>query len=89
MPSARRRPRTASTKHSVQASTKPIVVISAALAMTAPATQAADTQSARGAPEGGSIWRKPPVRDSHTSQAPHTISTTATNHGSALGPTPP
>ena len=68
---------------------KPTVPISAALTSRPADTQTKGPMSAFGWPPGSAASRKPPVRASQISQAPHTASTTAHSQGRKLGPTPP
>ena len=88
VPSAVRKPCTASTKHNVQLNIKPMVVMSAALTSKPADTHAKPYQQGV-TPSASPIARKPPVRDSHTMKAPHTIKAIDTSQGRKLGPTPP
>ena len=88
VPSAVRKPCTASTKHSVQLNIKPMVVMRAALTSKPADTHAKPDQQGK-MPSASPIARKPPVRASHTMKAPQQISAIDTSQGKKFGPTPP
>ena len=88
LPSAMRRPRTASAKHRPQDRMKPMVVMRLALATTPATTQATARQSPRSAPDGLLHLAVAAAAGLPHQPAPQTISTTDTSQGRALGPTP-